>query len=75
MAPIVHGLEVEYYGQLDFVYLDIDDLAIDDFKRELGYRVRPHFYLLDGRSNILQQWVGRVSADEFRAAFDSVVSQ
>ena len=72
MAPIVHGLEVEYFGKVKFAYLDVDDPANDEFKKALGYRVQPHFFLLDGDGNIIQQWVGSVSADEFRAAFDSV---
>jgi hypothetical protein len=34
MAPIVHGLEDEYGGQMIFSYLDIDDPANDFFQRE-----------------------------------------
>jgi len=70
MAPIVHGLEVEYFGSVNFVYLDIDDPANDNFKKELGYKYQPHFFLVDGEGNIIQQWLGPVSADDFRAAFD-----
>ena len=75
MAPIVHGLEVEYNGKIKFVYLDIDDPANDAFKRELGYRVQPHFYLLDGNGNVIQQWLGRVSANDFRTTFDTAIIQ
>lgn len=74
MAPIVHGLESDYYGKIQFVYLDIDDPANDPFKRELGYRVQPHFYLLDGDGHILQQWVGRVSTEELGSALDGAVN-
>jgi thioredoxin-like negative regulator of GroEL len=69
----VHGLEVEYYGKVNFVYLDIDNSTNDDFKRQLGYRVQPNLFLLDGEGNIIQQWLGVVTAEELRAAFDSVV--
>ena len=72
MAPIVHGLEIEYFGKIKFAYLDIDDPANEEFKKALGYRVQPHLFLLDGEGNIIQQWVGRVSADELRAVFDSI---
>jgi hypothetical protein len=72
MAPIVHGLEVEYYGEIDFVYLDVDDPANDGFKSLLGYRYQPHFMLIDGEGNIIQQWLGPVSADDFRQVFDQV---
>jgi hypothetical protein len=70
MAPIVHGLEIEYFGAINFVYLDIDDAANANFLRELGFRYQPHFILLDGEGNILQQWLGPVSADDFRVAFN-----
>ena len=75
MAPIVHGLEVEYYGKINFVYLDIDDSENDQFKRALGYRVQPHYFLLDAKGNILQQWLGRVSPEDFSAVFDSAITQ
>jgi len=75
MAPVVHGLEVEYYDQIDFVYLDVDDPMNDEFKRELGYRVQPHYFLLDGNGNILEQWLGSVSVSEFRSTFDAILTQ
>jgi len=71
MAPIVHGLEAEYYNQIDFAFLDIDDPANNDFERKLGFRVQPHFFLVDGNGNIIQQWAGSVTADAFRPAFDA----
>jgi thioredoxin-like negative regulator of GroEL len=73
MAPIVHGLEPEYSGKVNFVYLDIDDPANSDFKKDLGFKYQPHFVLIDGEGRILQQWLGPVSADEFRTAFDSYI--
>ena len=69
----MHGLEVEYYGKVKFTYLDIDNPANDDFKRELGYRVQPNLFLLDAEGNIIQQWLGAVTADELRDAFDPIV--
>lgn len=75
MAPIVHGLEAEYTPDITFEYLDIDDPRNDRFKRLLGYRYQPHYFLLDGEGEIIQTWVGRVGADEFRAAFNDVASQ
>lgn len=71
MAPIVHGLEVEYYEKINFVYLDVDDPASDVFLKQLGYRYQPHFMLIDGEGNVLEQWLGPVAADDFRLAFDS----
>ncbi len=71
MAPIVHGLEVEYFNKINFVYLDVDDNANADFLKQLGYRYQPHFMLIDGQGNVLQQWLGPVEAGDFRVAFDS----
>ena len=70
MAPVVHGLEAEYHGKVSFAFLDIDDPANDEFKSTLGFRAQPHFFLLDGDGNVVQQWVGSVGAETFRAAFD-----
>lgn len=75
MAPIVHGLESEYYGQINFVYLDIDDPANESFKQQLGFRYQPQFFLVDGAGNIIQQWVGAVAGGDFRAAFDQALTQ
>lgn len=71
MAPIVHGLEAEYSGRVNFVYLDIDDPDSSKFKKELGFKYQPHFILIDGEGNILQQWLGPVQAEVFRAAFNT----
>ena len=71
MAPIVHGLEVEYFDRINFVYLDVDDSANGDFLKQLGYRYQPHFMLIDGQGSVIQQWLGPVKAEEFRAVFDT----
>jgi len=73
MAPIVHGLESEYDGRIVFTYLDIDDKDNEPFKKALGFRVQPHFVLLDGEGNVLKQWIGRVSRDEFIQAFQEAL--
>jgi hypothetical protein len=70
MAPIVHGLEAEYFDKVNFVYLDIDDPANENIKQQLGFRYQPQFFLIDGQGNILQQWVGAVPEADFRSSFD-----
>ena len=75
MAPVVHGLEAEYFGQINFVYLDIDNPANEDFKSQLGFRYQPKFFLIDGEGNILQQWAGIVGADSFRQTFEQALAQ
>lgn len=75
MAPIVHGLEAEYVGQIKFVYLDIDDPANEIFKQQLSFRYQPQFFLLDSNGNIIQQWVGAIAEGDFRASFDQAILQ
>jgi len=69
MAPMVHGLEAEYYGKIKFSYLDADDPRTDVFQRELGFYYQPEFYLLDANGEVLKKLVGFVSEDEFRNLF------
>ncbi len=69
MAPIVHGLEAEYYDRIDFVYLNVDDPATNRFKEELNYFVQPDFFLLDRDGTVLNRWAGPVPAEELEAAF------
>jgi len=71
MAPIVHGLEAEFSGQINFVYLDIDDSDNEQYLKELNFRYQPHFLMLDGDGEIIQQWLGPVTAEQFREAFNS----
>lgn len=73
MAPVVHGLEQKYAGEVRFVYLDIDDPATEPFKGELGYRVQPHVFLLDGEGNVVREWLGLISEAELDAALQGIV--
>ncbi|NMC14653.1 MAG: thioredoxin fold domain-containing protein [Chloroflexi bacterium] len=67
MAPVINGLEWKYQGRISFVYLDIDDPANQPFKKALGYKYQPHFFLIDGQGNILNQWLGYVPIENFEA--------
>ncbi|MCI0521053.1 MAG: hypothetical protein L0Z70_12470 [Chloroflexi bacterium] len=75
MAPIVHGLEAKYYAKIQFTYLDIDDRANDAFKAALGYRVQPHFFLVDGDGVVLQQWLGKIPEEELDKAFQEALTE
>ena len=72
MAPVVHGLEAKWGREINFLYLDIDDDRNDVFKRELGYRLQPHFFLLDAEGNIIQQWLGITPGAEFEVVFENL---
>ena len=69
MAPMVHGLEAEYFGKIKFTYLDADDANTFDFQQTLGFRYQPEIYLLDADGNVLQKWVGFTSEEELKAVF------
>ena len=69
----MHGLENTWGDQINFVYLDIDDPRTEPFKRQLGYRVQPHMFLLDGDGNVVQQWLGYVDAETLEVAFQDII--
>jgi thioredoxin-related protein len=69
MAPMVHGLEAEYFGKVKFSYLDADDPNTREFQRTLGFQYQPEFYLLDANGNVLKKFVGFVSQEDFAAEF------
>jgi hypothetical protein len=69
MAPMVHGLEAEYFDRIIFVYLDADDPNTRPFQQELGFYYQPEVYLLDGGGNVLKKWVGFTSEEEFEQEF------
>jgi hypothetical protein len=69
MAPMVHGLEAKYFGRINFVYLDADDVNTESFQRDLGFFYQPEVYLLDGNGNVLEKWVGFTSQEQFEEAF------
>ena len=71
---MVHGLEARYADRIQFAYLDIDDPRTADLKAALGYRVQPHFFLLDGDGNVLNQWLGFVTEEDFVSAFETALN-
>ena len=70
MAPMVHGLEAEYYGKVKFTYIDADDPDTDVFQKTLGFYYQPELYLLDENGNVLEKLIGFVSEEEFRSKFE-----
>lgn len=70
MAPMVHGLEAEYFGRIKFTYLDADDPLTENFQRELGFVYQPEFYFLDANGNVLKKLVGPATESDFRELFN-----
>jgi len=73
MAPLLLGLEKEYKGRVNFVYLDIDNPTNNTYKRKLGFRMEPQFFLLDPQGKILKQWIGYVTVEQLRKAFGTAL--
>jgi hypothetical protein len=69
MAPMVHGLEAEYFGKIKFSFLDADDPNTGTFQRTLGFAYQPEFYLLDANGVVLKKFIGFVSQEDFKAEF------
>ncbi len=70
MAPMVHGLEAEYFGKVKFSFLDADDPNTDTFQRTLGFAYQPELYLLDADGNVLQKFIGYTTEEQLRSTFD-----
>lgn len=70
MAPIVHGLEQEWAGQVDFIYLDVADTANAGAMARFGFRATPHFFLLDPDGTVRRSWQGAVERDTLVAALE-----
>jgi hypothetical protein len=66
LAPVVHGLEAEWGEQVNFVYPI--SMTRRRNSRQLGYRVQPHMFLIDGDGQVLQQWLGYVDGETLEAA-------
>jgi thioredoxin-related protein len=73
MAPMVHGLEAQYFGKIDFFYLDADDPATREYQQKFGFQYQPYFILLDGNGKEVKRWAGAVGKDEFEAAFSNTL--
>ena len=70
----MHGLETEYWGQVNFVYLDREDPANIQWVNQLGIRYQPEFYLLDANNDVVQVWIGYVTIDALRASIDQLLA-
>ena len=73
MAPVVHGLEQQYSGRVDFLYLNVADPRNAEAKRALGFVATPHFFLLRASRTPVDTIGGVVPANTLRAAVDRLL--
>ena len=74
MAPVVHGLEIEYWGEVDFAYLDIQDPATQEFRNQFGFRYQPYLVFVDGEGNVIGDAIGYQDEANLRAKIEQLVS-
>ena len=74
MKPIVHGLEAEYWGKVDFVYLDREAAANRELVKHYGIPGQPVFILIAPDGEIVEKWFGGVDPDLLRVAMDNYLA-
>lgn len=75
MKPIVHGLEKQYAGRIDFLYIDTSDPGTQEVQSRLEFRGTPQFVFLDasGRAVAPPQF-GVVEESALKATLDSLLA-
>ena len=71
---MVHGLEIEYWGDIEFAYLDLDSASVTPFQEQRGFRYQPQLILLDGEGNIVQELAGNQPESVIREALDNLLA-
>lgn len=74
MAPVVHGLEKQYAGRVDFLYLDTSDPKNTAAKQRLGFTSTPHFFFLRADGSPVAVLHGVVPRDSLVRALDALAS-
>ncbi len=64
---MVHRLEAEFWGEIDFVYLDQYDAANREVLDLYGVRGRPTFVLIDSDGTAVERWFGAIDEAQIRA--------
>ena len=74
MAPVVHGLEREYEGRIDFLYLNVADARNDSAERALGFTITPHFFFRRADGSTVHSIQGVVPEDVLRRTIDALLA-
>lgn len=70
--PIVHGLEKQFKGRVDFLYLHVGEPRTSDAKARLGFKSRPHIVLLRADGTKVSEFIGGVEGAALRRALDAL---
>ena len=70
----MHGLEAEFWGRIDFVYLDIDNPGNGDMMRKYGFTAQPLFVLITPEGVAVKKLFGYQPEDDLRAMLNEYLS-
>jgi protein-disulfide isomerase len=71
---MVHGLQGEYIGRVEFVRTNILDKTTFELQERYGFTATPEFFLIDSQGKVLGYWDENVTLDGLRAAFDEALA-
>ena len=69
----MHGLEAEYWGEVDFVYLNREDPANKEIVQRYAVVYQPELIFVAPDGTELKHWFG-LNPDEVRAEFDGYLA-
>jgi hypothetical protein len=75
VLPIVHGLEKEYAGRIEFIRVNILNERSRPLMERFSFSLTPELYLVDENGRVLEFWDDVQGADELRQAFDRALKQ
>lgn len=70
---MVHGLNREYEGRIEFVRSNIHTQNSIELQEKYGFTATPEFFLVDGEGNILAHWDDGITLANMREAFDHIL--
>jgi thioredoxin-like negative regulator of GroEL len=70
---MVHGLEGEYWGRVDFIYIDRQGEGNASVTDRFGITGQPVIVLLDAEGSEVQRFFGFVQEADLRAALDGLL--
>jgi thioredoxin-like negative regulator of GroEL len=70
---MVHGLEADYWGQVDFVYIDREAAANQDVVQRFGISSQPIFIFLSPDGTEIDRAFGYLDEAQLRASLDSLL--
>jgi thioredoxin-like negative regulator of GroEL len=76
MRPHIHALEAEYWGKIDFIYLDRELLLNYEIITLLDVQSQPEFVLMEiGQAEPVQHWRGAPPIETLRSALDDFLAE